>query len=98
MSNQFDELAKSMAQSVTRRAALRHFGVGLGLFALAALGLSEKAKAAPGGNGNKEPPSLPGAGQLCLNTGTKKRPIWSCQPGLVCRYSSLTAWQHLCTY
>src|SRR2546428_592140 len=29
MSNQFDELTKQMAQSVTRRAALKKFGVGL---------------------------------------------------------------------
>src|SRR5437667_8493699 len=35
MNNQFDELTKSMAQSVTRRAALRKFGVGLAGMALA---------------------------------------------------------------
>jgi len=29
MNNQFDELTKSLAQSVTRRAALKEFGVGL---------------------------------------------------------------------
>jgi len=28
MNNKFDELTKSMAQSVTRRAALKKFGVG----------------------------------------------------------------------
>ena len=28
MNNQFDELTKSMTQSVTRRAALKKFGVG----------------------------------------------------------------------
>ena len=37
MTNQFDELTKSMAQSVTRRAALKKFGVGLAGMALAAL-------------------------------------------------------------
>jgi len=35
MNNQFDELTKSMAQSVTRRAALKKFGVGLAGMALA---------------------------------------------------------------
>ena len=47
MNNQFDELAKGLAQSVTRRAALIKFGVGLMGFALATLGLANKADAAP---------------------------------------------------
>jgi len=34
MNNQFDELTKSMTQSVTRRAALKKFGVGLAGMAL----------------------------------------------------------------
>src|SRR5881394_444467 len=34
MDNKFDELTKSMAQSVTRRAALKKFGVGLAGMAL----------------------------------------------------------------
>jgi len=46
MINQFDELTKSMAQSVTRRAALKKFGVGLAGIALACLGLPSKAEAA----------------------------------------------------
>src|SRR5881392_2380239 len=37
MNNKFDELTKSMAQSVTRRAALKKFGVGLAGMALAGL-------------------------------------------------------------
>src|SRR5262245_280033 len=37
MNNQFDELTKSLAQSVTRRAALKKFGVGLAGMALAGL-------------------------------------------------------------
>ena len=45
MNDQFDELAKGMAQSVTRRAALKKFGVGLAGIALAALGLATKAEA-----------------------------------------------------
>jgi hypothetical protein len=34
MNNKFDELTKSLAQSVTRRAALKKFGVGVGGMAL----------------------------------------------------------------
>jgi hypothetical protein len=47
MSNKFDELTKSMAQSVTRRAALKKFGVGLAGMALACFGLANKAEATP---------------------------------------------------
>ena len=45
MNNKFDELTKSMAQSVTRRAALKEFGVGIAGMALACLGLANKAEA-----------------------------------------------------
>ena len=45
MNNQFDELTKSMAQSVTRRAALKQFGLGLAGMALACFGLANKAVA-----------------------------------------------------
>ena len=47
MNNQFDELTKSLAQSVTRRAALKKFGVGLAGMALACFGLANKAQADP---------------------------------------------------
>ncbi len=47
MSNKFDELAKGLAQSVTRRQALRRFGVGLAATALAAVGLGNRALAGP---------------------------------------------------
>jgi hypothetical protein len=49
MNEKFDELAKSMAQSVTRRGALKKFGAGLAAIALATLGLTGQAKAAKGG-------------------------------------------------
>jgi hypothetical protein len=49
MNNKFDELAKGLAQSVTRRGALKKFGVGLAGMALATLGLADKAQAHPGG-------------------------------------------------
>ena len=47
MNPQFDELTKNLAQSVTRRAALKKFGVGLAGMALACFGLATKAKANP---------------------------------------------------
>jgi hypothetical protein len=46
MNDKFDELAKGMAQSVTRRGALKKFGVGLAGIALAVLGLPNEAHAA----------------------------------------------------
>jgi hypothetical protein len=45
MSNKFDELTKTLTQSVTRRAALKKFGVGLAGMALAAFGLVNKGNA-----------------------------------------------------
>ena len=45
MNNKFDELTRSLAQSVTRRAALKKFGVGLAGMALACFGLANKARA-----------------------------------------------------
>ena len=45
MNDKFDELAKGLAQSVTRRGALKKFGLGLAGIALAALGLTNQARA-----------------------------------------------------
>ncbi len=45
MNDKFDELTKSLAQSVTRRAALKKFGVGLAGMALACFGLANRAGA-----------------------------------------------------
>jgi hypothetical protein len=45
MNNKFDELTKSMAESVTRRAALKKFGVGIFGMALACFGLANSADA-----------------------------------------------------
>ena len=47
MNNKFDELTKGLAQSVTRRGALKKFGVGLAAMALAMLGLANTAQAKP---------------------------------------------------
>ena len=49
MNNKFDELAKSMAQSVTRRGALRKFGLGFAGIVVTSLGLANKAEANPRG-------------------------------------------------
>jgi hypothetical protein len=45
MNTKFDELTKGIAQSVTRRAALKKFGIGLAGMALACFGLANRAKA-----------------------------------------------------
>ena len=49
MNTKFDEFAKSMAQSTTRRGALRKFGVAIAGMALAFVGLANKAEANPHG-------------------------------------------------
>ena len=43
MNDKFDQLAKGVAESVTRRQALRRFGFGLVGMALACFGLTSKA-------------------------------------------------------
>jgi len=45
MNDKFDQLAKGLAQSVTRRQALKKFGVGLAGMALACFGLVGKVEA-----------------------------------------------------
>jgi hypothetical protein len=45
MNDKFDELAKGLAESVTRRGALKKFGAGLAGVVLGALGLVNKAQA-----------------------------------------------------
>ena len=49
MNNKFDELAKGMAQSVTRRQALKKFGFGLAGMALACFGFANRTEARKGG-------------------------------------------------
>ena len=85
MNNKFDELTKQMAQSVTRRGALKTFGAGLGLglagMALACLGLANTTEAKAGGNGGCKPAGSPcnsnsqccsGACAIFLTKGGKK--------------------------
>ena len=45
MNDKLDELAKGLAQSATRRQALKKFGVGLAGLALACFALANKAEA-----------------------------------------------------
>ena len=45
MNNKFDELAKGLAESTTRRQALKKFGAGLAGMALACFGLANRAEA-----------------------------------------------------
>ncbi len=45
MHNQFDELTKSLAQSVTRRQAISKFGLGMAGMVLACFGRAKKAEA-----------------------------------------------------
>jgi hypothetical protein len=52
MNKQFDELTRKMAQSVTRRDAVKQFGLGLAGLVLAALGQANQAQAAKGGGCN----------------------------------------------
>jgi hypothetical protein len=54
MNNKFDELAKQLAQSTTRRQALKKFSLGLAGLALTCFGLANSAKAGtciPNGGG-----------------------------------------------
>ena len=66
MNNKFDELAKGMAQSVTRRGALKKFGVGLGGIALVTLRLANKAYA-----------DTRSIGEPC---DCSQPPYWGCSP------------------
>jgi hypothetical protein len=54
MNNKFDEIARGMAESVTRRQALKKFSFGIVGMALACFGLANKAEAGgckhPGAN------------------------------------------------
>ena len=61
MNDQFDELAKGLAQSATRRGALKKLGLGLAGISLAAFGLTNKVSAAPkpGGPGDRCSDSRP---------------------------------------
>ena len=66
MNNQFDELTKSLAQSVTRRQALKKFGAGLAGMVLACIGLVNQAQAGKAGKCTFD--SDCGPGEICCQT------------------------------
>ena len=72
MNDKFDELAKGLAQSVTRRQALKKFGLSLVGAAVACLGLANRA------NAQCIPSGLPCASGkgccsgVCVKAGTRK--------------------------
>ena len=68
MNDKFDELAKSLAQSATRRQALKKFGVGLAGMALACFGLAGVAE----------------AGNPCIQAGGICDAKHKCCKGLIC--------------
>jgi hypothetical protein len=88
MNNQFDELAKGMAQSVTRRRALKKFGVGLAGMVLACFGLANRTQAKNSGcipSGHTCDPTNPGqcCSGICQGTlkgsGGKVGPPFKCE-------------------
>ena len=56
MNKQFDELTKGLAQSLTRRGALKKFGLGVLGAAVASLGLANRAEAKWNGHCNCKKP------------------------------------------
>jgi len=71
MKSKFDALAKGLAQSGTRRQALKRFGAGLAGMALACFGRANKAEAG-------EDPNCFRYGESCCSQRNK------CCKGLVC--------------
>ena len=64
MNDKFDELAMGVAQSFTRRRALKKFGIGLASIALASLGLANKASAGQPKSCNRWRCTVAFAGQI----------------------------------
>lgn len=92
----FDELARDLAQGLSRREALRRLGVGLGTAALAATGVIPAWAAKPGGSGGG--PGCP-AGQVkckgkCVNTQTDAGNCGAC--GTVCPAGQTCSNGHCC--
>jgi hypothetical protein len=70
MNNKFDELAKGLAESVTRRQALKRFGASLAGMALACFGLANRAEGGTKG-GNCDPPKWCTSGCCCKGSASK---------------------------
>jgi hypothetical protein len=86
MNDKFDELAKGLAQSATRRQALKKFGVGLAGLALACFGLANTAEA--------RKVRCSKAGEGC-SSARGNGPF--CCPGLVCLPTSYFGIVGVCT-
>src|SRR4051812_35158100 len=76
MNNKFDELTKAVAQSVTRRASFKKFGIGLMGMALACLGLTEEAQAGKGQVMACTTGAECMSGQVCCQGTCWDRPSW----------------------
>ena len=87
MDMQFDELSKSLAEGVSRREALRKFGVGLAGVLFAGLGLSANARA--------DATSDLVAQHHCKYAGEKCSHGKECCSGL-CLYDPYSRIQHYC--
>jgi hypothetical protein len=81
MNDKFDELAKGLVQSTTRRQALKKFGVGLAGMALAGFGLAKRAA----------------AGNTCLPTGSLCTGNGQCCSGLCGKRGRDTILRHVGT-
>src|SRR5262245_39774217 len=82
--NKFDELTKAMAQSVTRRAALKKFGVGLAGMALACFGLASNARADKSKTCASDSDCR--SGWVCCQGNCWDRPTWCDPTGSCCCY------------
>jgi hypothetical protein len=84
MNTKFDELTKAMAQSVTRRAALTRFGVGLAGMVLVAFGLPDIARADKVKTTSCATDADCASGQVCCNSVCVAGiPDW-CDPSASC--------------
>jgi hypothetical protein len=84
MNTKFDELTKAIAQSVTRRAALKKFGVGLAGMALAAFGFANNARADKVKTCATEADCS--SGQVCCQGTCWDRPAWCDSAAGCCCY------------
>jgi hypothetical protein len=102
MNNQFDKLTKSLAQSVTRRAALKKFGLGLAGMALTCFGLTKKSIAA--GQQCQSVADCPNSENCCSGICVSLKNnnnCWTCgnvcPPGTACRQVNSTfGHQYVC--
>jgi hypothetical protein len=78
MNNKFDALARGLAQSVTRRGALKKLGLGLAGIALASLGLADLAHASPACKSDSDCAGQTCCHGKCVNLLTDNRNCGAC--------------------